>query len=511
MKKILPVLFLVGTVLGIQMAAINRPYAGHFASYQATVMASMARNMATESFSDLLNPKTDVLIAGKKALHLNQYPFPSVIAGAGFKFVGGSMEFWGRFQAVIFNLVSILLVGLCGAILFGSAAGWVAAFIFAFSPYTLIYGQAMMSESMSLAFFLAAFYFLIRRQNLSINSCILSGFLLSIAIAGRVHFVIFIPVFMAAVWWGNTQNRFSRLIFFGLTAMALPAAWYGYTWYKSHQVLNVHTTMFMQLGGGGEKEKMGLEFLLRSFNIVFQRLLTPVVFPFVVAGIFMAPTKGKPLLVFLGFALGFLLFVLTPEKIIKHDFYLYAWQPFLVWLAAAAVSQIASRKPALASPKILTAALMLYLAVSTRYFFNPIFLAPAEEKKIPALGAEIQKLTQPGDKIVLAGENPALLIYYANRPCWTLQFNLLGKPLSGYRKSAMAKVDYAEIEREEVAMKEPISWFQYLYDQGASYLIIQEKAESIYSQALTDYLDAWFQLISDPSAPYAIYRLTPAA
>ena len=127
--------------LGVQMVAIQRPYIGHYASYQATVMASISRNMIRENFSQLLLPKTDIIIGGERSLHLNQYPFPSLFAALGSRFLGGSLEFWGRFQAIFFNLLCVLLMGLIGRRLFDPRVGWSAAGIFALSPLSLIYGQ----------------------------------------------------------------------------------------------------------------------------------------------------------------------------------------------------------------------------------------------------------------------------------------------------------------------------------------------------------------------------------
>jgi len=152
----IPILIAVVTllyVLVIQGVGIQRPFMGHYASYQGTVMASMARNMVRENFSNIFLPKTDVILQGQKSLHLNQYPFPSLLVAGAVKFVGGSYEFWGRFQAILFNLFSILLPFFIAQRLFGRAAALTSAIIFALSPLTVVYGQSFMSEPSSLFFF----------------------------------------------------------------------------------------------------------------------------------------------------------------------------------------------------------------------------------------------------------------------------------------------------------------------------------------------------------------------
>src|SRR3989338_10434348 len=84
---------------------VNKPLLGHFSSYQ-TVLAMIARNFIGHHFSNLLLPESSLLINGKHALHMIYYPFPSLLAALGAKFIGGGIDLWGRLQAVLFTAAS---------------------------------------------------------------------------------------------------------------------------------------------------------------------------------------------------------------------------------------------------------------------------------------------------------------------------------------------------------------------------------------------------------------------
>ena len=97
----------------VRYPALRHPLVGHFGSYQ-TLNAMMAENISLNSWDGLLVPKTTVLMHGKPALHLPYYPFGSLAAAAAKAIFGGSMEFWGRFQASA-------LMAVCGLLVYGIA------------------------------------------------------------------------------------------------------------------------------------------------------------------------------------------------------------------------------------------------------------------------------------------------------------------------------------------------------------------------------------------------------
>jgi len=496
------------------MVAISRPFVGHYATYQGTVMASMARNMVREDFSELLLPKTDTLIGGERSLHLNQYPFPSVLAGLGFRFFGGSLEFWGRFQAIVFNAGSIILLGVLASLLFNPLTGWLSAVIFALSPYTLIYGQSFMSEACSLFFLLLSLCLITGRKGSppSLFLILLSGISFSVAVTGRLHWILFLPLFGWTLIQDTHEHKLRNMIIFLIFSILMPITWYAHTYFAALNASNVHTNLFMQLAAekpSGIHFLTDLQFYRKVFGIVSGTMLTPLLFPFLILGIVLADKKKASYWIVLsGVSVALVLLVLAPEKIMKHDFYLYGSFPFLVMFTAGGLIPVLNAVPVLRSVRFLGFALLLYLAVSARYFFNPIFKYPASEAKRVEVAEFVRRSTTPQDRIIAVGEGTGILIYYADRAAWPLVPSLIGKELAPYRKvRGLTGVDFSELERLEQVRKHAVSWFEYLRESGASFLVAADKGELNATPELVGHLESRYTNIAGEDADFYFYDI----
>ena len=84
---------------------LARPLTGAFATKNATY-AMIARNWATGR-SPWRLPTTDCVAGGDRGWHLVELPVAAYIAGAGWRYVGGSLDVWGRATAVAWSIGSI--------------------------------------------------------------------------------------------------------------------------------------------------------------------------------------------------------------------------------------------------------------------------------------------------------------------------------------------------------------------------------------------------------------------
>lgn len=511
LKKNLALTLLVLTlILGLQMIQINRPYRGHFASYQ-TVMASIARNMMRENFSDLLMPKTDVLMRGQRSLHLNQYPFPSLAAAVGAKLTGGSLEFWGRFQSIVFNLISILLTGLIAASVLGPSCGALAALLYALSPFSLIYGQCFMSEAMGVSFLLLSVYLLLGAEP-SLSKIALSGFCLSVAAAGRIHLIFFYPLLALDLWKKSPAQKINRVLLFSAVSGILPLLWYAYTYVAGKGSDHLHTSLFLQLAGGSSKEVtpfLSPEYFKRLLDIVSQGMLTPLLFPFLGLGLFFWDRKKQEAF-FLVLALvpGFFPALLFPSKIMAHDFYLYGAFPFVIIVSAYGLHTIFQSFPAMTRKVPAFLLTVLYFAVSARFSLHPVFNYPAEEKGVVEASEFAVSHTAPDDKLAVTGLSPATLLYYADRPAWSLELGMIGKSLPPYQKvMGLQDRKALEIQNDEEVMRDPVSWLEYLRAQGAAYLLVASRAELEKFPDFLDYVERNYQKISSEEKPFMLFSL----
>ncbi len=509
-KRLVYFIFLSVLVLGVQTIRIQRPFLGHYASYQATVMASISRNMIQENFSDLLLPKTDLIISGKKSLHLNQYPFPSLIAALGVKLFGGTLEFWGRFQSIFFNYLSIILIWFIGRELFNPETGLIAAGVFGLSPYTLIYGQAFMSEALSLFFMLFSFYLAIPKSNKNNSSwgLILSSLCLSIALTGRLHLIVFVPIFFY-LYVRNNEGKLFKALIFALISLAMPIAWYLYTYFAAFHFDHVHTNMFLQIGAQNKSTLFtSPNFWRHLFDIFSQTMLTPLLFPFSVLSLLITKKSWSFWLVVASITLGFSVIFLAPEKVMAHDFYLYGLFPFLALLTAVGLEGITRPFSKLKDPAIAAFLMILLLAVSSRYFFHPIYKSESINN-LNSFRQAIEKKTNQEDQFIVFGNDPGGIFYYVNRPGYVLQPNRIGQPLQSYLKNSNFKKEGSEDPHElEEAMKDPVTWFEYLKNQGASYFFAVNKKELESLPALFHYLLLKNELISEKMDDFYLFKIS---
>jgi hypothetical protein len=510
LKKIVLIIFVAGTVLAIQCVRIHRPYFGHFSSYQI-VSASMARNMLKENFSELLLPKTDFMIGKKKSMPLNQYPFHSLFAAAGARVFGGSIEFWGRFQAIVFSLLSVLLIGLIAASVFSPLAGWVSACLAAFSPFTLIYGQAFMSESSSLFFMLLSVYLLLagsrRGEGAGLWRSAIAGFFFSLAVTGRIHFLLILPVLAGRILFAGDAKK-TRIVpagVFLLCAMALPLAWYVFTYFVSIRSDNIHTNLFLQLSGrklGDQNYLMNPDYYRHVFDILTEKFVTPLAFPFIVLGCLLSggaagkdPGRDRVALVW-GIILGALMIFLFPQKVMVHEFYLYVLFPFAVIFCGLGISRMMEAFPVLRKGTVILLLMILYLACSSRYFLHPIFKYPSEDKKILPMAEAIRENSRPDDWFIVLGRGFSESVYYADRPSWDMNLDLVGKPLAYFFKDPrFSGADFKKLDALENAMKDPVTWLNYLKDQGARYLIAPRAGDLSGCAVLESYIREHFKKI----------------
>jgi hypothetical protein len=500
-------------VLCVQLWEINRPYGGHFGSYQC-VMADMAQNYIREDSSQILRPKLDSLLQMKKALHLNQFPFPSLFVSMIIKGVGGEVEFWGRFQSVVWNLLSILLVGLVGKRLFNNEVGFASAVLFALSPYALIYGQSFMSEPFSLFMLLQGIYFYLKDRDKSQLTLMtfLVGLCFSVAVTGRIHFILGMPIFIFDVLLRHRTKGLLKFFSLGLLTVLLPFLWYGYTYYISVNTPNVMTNIFLQ---AQERSLIDKKYLLNPeyykllLDIFSQRFMTPVVFPFIVAGVVLLIIRVKENFLWIGFVLlNAMLLILSPQKVMDHDFYLYALFPFLALGAGygfvAFLRAFQIKKKGL----LIAGLLLLYTVFSARYFAHPIYKDDLPHQLYKNAVKAIEEHVKVDDPIVVFGNGLAIMAFYADRPYWAMDADSEGKKLPYYLRNPKYRgVRMEEILAEEKTQESFEDWLEALKTQGAKYFIAYSRSDLEEKSRFHHYLREKYQMLSKETDSFYMFKL----
>lgn len=508
-------LAIITPVLLIQLPAIERPYLGHFASYQGAIMGGIAQNMMREDFSELLLPKTNLVFGSERSLHLNQYPFPSLFVAWGIHFFGGTLEFWGRFQAIAFNLITMGFIGLIGKRLFDERIGWQSATVFAFSPFSLIYGQSFMSEAMALCFLTAALYLVLTLDEPggAFVKTIVAAFLFSISVTNRLHFAMFYLVFSYCVVTRGNNRPWLRWFIFSFFGFLIPTAWYAYTYFVGLKVAYLHTNAFVQLSMIGKTAPISaltnLDYHKRVLDIISLNMLTPMLFPFFLIGLFTLPLKAHVTrILYLGLVTGVALVILIPQKLIEHDFYLYGAFPFFVFFTSFGLRRLwKSFDPSL--PRwIVPVFFLIYLGVSSRYFIHPLFKYPIQATHVIDIAKKIRSITRPDDALIIAGASAPELTFYANRPARLLNFTEVGAELPPFMKNfRLSRVSPNYVEKLEGAMKSAVNWMEFLHREGASFFVSTDKETVDQIPELITHLKKKYEELSRKEDTYYLFRL----
>lgn len=503
-------------VLSLMVKSIHlaAPFLGHFGGYQSS-MAMMAENMRAEHFRQLLYPKVFWISGGGPALEMIYYPWAALAAALGQAVFSGSMEFWGRFQAIFFSSASAIPLFLIAKRLGEKTeVAFASVLLFLFSPMMLVYGRTFINEAFSLFFLLASAAALMSGAQ-SWRRILFSAGLYAIALVGRFHLIVFLPLFLGMITLQiGLVRSWTRCIFFAAVALSLTVLWLFHCYGVSQISPRVHSNVFVQMATGkGFPNPLLLspDFYLKIFDVIVNRALTPLGFILLLPGLFAFWKKGDWILLgWTGLTLSLIL--LLPQKVYDHGFYLLPLVPAGALLAAKALMGLASimnQSGNIRFPKMLALVLILVWAGMVMRFYVPAaFFIPQNARNVPQVGEWVQQHTQPGDKVIAAfGSSPALL-YYCRRNGWEFFMKEENREVNPYLKLKIyPQTTDDEIEKRVEDYSSPVSWLERLRGEGAQYFVASDKNEFLSNPRFADYMKRNYPLLSDSNESFVCFDL----
>ncbi|MCM8776275.1 MAG: glycosyltransferase family 39 protein [Candidatus Omnitrophica bacterium] len=482
-------LILLAGVL-VKVPALSQPLLGYFASYQM-FNAMMAEMMIRDPRQALLVPTTLMILNGPPALQLLYYPFASLCAAAGTMCFPGSIEFWGRTQAMLLTLASGWAVFDLAKRYFGERIGLLAAMIFTFSPMGLISGISFQNEAA--AIFILLLSFLSGGTSRAWRD-FLSGGLFSVTLILRLHFIGVLPALVWAIFAQNFTWR--RLLFFLLGVVIPVTAWFSFVYHVEIKSNSVLTSLFSQMGEGRflvQNLLRSPKFYVRIFDLLMAQWVTPLLFPFLVLSCLSYHRLRLPFLLWLLGALATI--VLLPQKVYDHPFYLISGLPAASILTACLFYDFMNRFP----KKVLVLFLGFFVAVSLRYYLPPILTIPTGASKIQQIGKHVEMMTQPEDRIVASYGQSVELLYYCRRMGWSFDLQMATRKMPDQKRYR---------DRIQKGYGDPIQWLERLRSEGARYLVIGEPEQFYQNHEFSDYVDKTYPEIAAGSDLFRMYDLT---
>jgi len=156
-------LILIGA-LGVRFYHFNWPLAD-WHSWRQSDTSAVSRNFVKFGY-DILFPRFDDLSNGvslldnPKGYRFVEFPIYNILQASFFETFGRfTIEEWGRLVSIISSLIAAIFLYLLVKKHVSTRAGLIAAFFFAFVPYNIYYGRAILPDSLMVMAFLGGLYF----------------------------------------------------------------------------------------------------------------------------------------------------------------------------------------------------------------------------------------------------------------------------------------------------------------------------------------------------------------
>lgn len=504
--------------VSLRLAKIHRPLLGHFSMYQ-TANAMMANFFLKNHFTTLFLPQVNVLAGGEPGLLLLAYPVNALVAACMKLTFGGSLDMWGRLQAVFFFMLSAVYLFRLVNRWIGSQSALISLVIFCLSPLTIIYGQSFQNE-MATVFFSIAFLFywdVFVKETQSLAACTASALFTALVLVTRPNALyLFIPagylLTKEVFWTGKWKSCWAKLILYAVIGAGIPALWFGHLWKVSETASNIYSTMFTQLEVRSSFISplvLSLDYHQQLFDKLSGIALTPVGFTFFIAGCFFAAKEWKryaPVILwcFTCFASS----LLIPRKLIDHDFYLLHFLVPAAPIMAAAVSTLLDGfKESPRARRVFSFSMVIFsLIFSMRYALHPAFKTTEEDAHLLEIAAHLKEVTDPSSKIIVQGSHPVL--YYADRHGWTFTLKRSGEVPEYYTTGNWERMTPEQRQIRNEALKNPIAEVEYRKKyEGATHFVVLNPKTFDEAREFSSYMKSHFKTVYEKPGVTQIYRL----
>ncbi|MBI3316934.1 MAG: glycosyltransferase family 39 protein [Candidatus Omnitrophica bacterium] len=478
----------------LKIPVLGLPFTGHFASYQSlnAMMASMIGEAPAE-IPGWIFPQTFLLQEGRAGLHLLYYPFASLSAWLGNSVTGWGLDFWGRFQALLYMSLAAYFLWNTLRRTRGERIAVLSATVFLFSPMGLIYGTSFQNEAFAVCT-LTLSYFLLEISKRSA----LGGLLFGLCVVSRLHFLLVFPAFVYLLaGQPSPKKRWMSLGSFSLAFLIPLCLWLALVVYGQNHWGHVESSLLDQTGEGRLFHTMlgTLTYTLRLAKILLFDFLNPLFFLFLILFFFKKRKTSTVTFFILWLAGSVLAALIVPKKVADHPFYLISALPAASVLTGLVLEDLLQSKRGLLKFFIFSFfALNLSLAIVAPILYP----SPTESLAIPRLGKKVQTLSSSHDRIIASHGSACDLLYYSHRKGWTFDLMMEERKIEQQKRllSLQAK-GYGKL----------IAWLEYLRSQGAKYLVLSDAAEFYLRRDFSSYVESRYRNI-DQSGNALIFDLT---
>lgn len=420
------VLILLGAFL-VRLYKFNAPIAD-WHSWRQSDTSSVSRNFITQGF-DILHPKFDdlsnVQTSGKydnpQGYRFVEFPIYNVLQAGGFKlFDKFTLEEWGRIISIFSSLFSIFFLYLLVGKLLNKFTGILAAFFYAFLPFSIFWGRTVLPDQTTVMATLGGIYFfslwvgsLNSRNNFKkyFFSLLTILFLASSLLLKPLAIFFFLPI----LWLSLEKWRFSIVKRIDLWVIAilssLPLVLWR-LWMLKYPAGIADSTWLFE----GSLRLKGAFYYWIFANRIGEFILGFWGLPVLLLGII----KKNRSSVFLSFLTASLLYIfIVARGNVQHSYYQIPIIPTIAIFLALGCEFLLNPPKQYFSKLITYPALVFCLVLmfslgwkDVRDYYN------IQNPSILAAGSAVDKLTPKDAKIVAPNDGDTTLLYYTKRKGW---------------------------------------------------------------------------------------------
>ncbi len=319
---------------------------------------------------------------------------------------------------------------------------------------------------------------------------------------------MFLPLLY--VIFSESRSGVRHSLLFVAASMSLPIAWYSFVYQTIQTHDNVLMHIFMQLHAGkvlSGNVLLNPEYYKRLFDLVTGYVLASLLFPFALFGLIILRSGREKWFAWTWLVTFLIVMVVLPKKVIDHDFYLYPNFLILFVLVAIGIDRVLASSLLPSRKWFYVSLTLIYLVMSGRYFFNPLYTYPVEDEHVLAAARSVREIV-PEDEWIIAGQAGAPdLFIYSDRRGWTVNETDHG-PNQMWEAYESQLLDPEEYEEKYHARLDPVRWLEYLKNLGASYFVVSDKRSLQKNKQLHEHVTNEYQLVSGPDDPFYLFRLT---
>lgn len=451
-KSLLILLMILVGAFCVRLYKFNAPVAD-WHSWRQVDTSAVSRTFVQEGFNILLPKFSDLskgvsLIDNPQGYRFVEFPIYNIAQAGFFKIFGKfTIEEWGRIVTIFFSLASIVFLYLLVKKYISVRVGLLAAFFYAFVPYSIYYGRVILPDQLMVAAFLGGLYFfslyLDQEKSRKYLYYFLGIILLAIAFLVKPYIAFYLIPFFYLIFSKYGLKGFVRPDMLSFFLLSILPFFLWRVWMQQYPA-GIPRNNWLWNG-------TGIRFRPAFFQWIFAERISKLILgywglPFVILGILAKPIKKEGWF-FLMFTLSTLLYLFTfATGNVQHDYYQVLVVPTLAIFFAKGVDFILEREDIFNRLLSLATVIIGIIFMIVFGWFTVRDYYSIQHPSVIIAGQAIDGLTPKDAKVIAPYGGDTTFLYYANRKGWPV----FDRSLEDFKKAGASFIAFADPTPEEL-------------------------------------------------------------